>query len=85
MSKLFVCNLNFAATAQDMVNLFTEEGGVVEANVIKDKDTGKSKGYAFVTMDGEAAALRAINSFNGSEFMGRKIVVKEAEERRRQS
>lgn len=80
--KLFICNLPFAATNQDLINLFSEEGGVIEAKVILDKETRKSKGYGFVTMDGQSAGIRCIKSFDGSEFMGRKIVVKEAEERR---
>lgn len=54
--KLFVASLPFAATNQDLINLFSEEGGVIEAKVILDKETRKSKGYAFVTMDGEDAA-----------------------------
>ena len=80
--KLFIASLPYAATNQDLINHFSQEGNVMEAKVIIDRENGKSKGFAFVTMENAEGGKRAIAEFDGQNFMGRKIVVKEAEERR---
>lgn len=77
--KIFVCNLNFKTTEAQIKDLFSDFGVVEKCTLVKDKDTGRSKGFAFVEMgDG---ARQAINGLNGKEMFGRTIVVKEATER----
>lgn len=77
--KIFVCNLNFKITDPELKNVFEDFGVVEKCGIVKDKETGKSKGFAFIEMsDG---ARQAINGLNGKEVFGRKIVVKEAIER----
>jgi RNA recognition motif-containing protein len=81
--KLFVASLPWAATNQDLVNHFSQEGNVMDAKIIMDHATNKSKGFGFVTMENADAGSRAIREFDGQSFMGRKIVVREAEEPKR--
>jgi RNA recognition motif-containing protein len=81
MSKrIYVGNLSFSTTEQDLINMFSEVGNVESAQIITDRDTGRSKGFAFVEMsDGDAE--QAINRFNGQEVGGRALTVNEARPR----
>jgi len=74
-NKLFVGSIPWAATDQDLNELFAAQGEVLSANVVMDKFTGKSRGFGFVEMADEAQAQAAIDALNESDFMGRNIVV----------
>lgn len=79
MSKrLFVGSLAWGTTDQTLKSHFEQAGAVESANVIMDKMSGRSKGFGFVEMAGDADADAAISKLNGSELDGRKIVVSEA-------
>jgi len=81
MSKrIYVGNLSFGTTEQDLANLFSEVGSVESTQIITDRDTGRSKGFAFVEMN-EADAEQAISRFNGFEMDGRALTVNEARPR----
>lgn len=84
-TKLYIGGLPYSSTDQDLTDRFGEFGTVVSAVVIKDRDTGRSKGFGFVEFDSEDAAKKAIEQLNGKDFDGRNITVNEArpqEERR---
>lgn len=76
--KLFVGNLPYSATEQVLVDTFAQCGKVESAKVITDRDTGRSKGFAFVEMSNDAEAADAIQKLNGADYDGRPIVVNEA-------
>ena len=76
--KLYVGNLAFQTTSQNLEQLFAQAGTVESASVIEDRDTGRSKGFAFVEMSTEAEAAAAIEQFNGKEVGGRALKVNEA-------
>jgi RNA recognition motif-containing protein len=76
--KLYVGNLSFQTTSQDLQDLFAQAGTVESANVIEDRATGQSKGFAFVEMSSEEEATAAIEQFNGKEVGGRALKVNEA-------
>jgi RNA recognition motif-containing protein len=76
--KLYVGNLSFQTTSQDLQELFGQAGMVDSASVIEDRDTGRSKGFAFVEMSTEDEAAAAIQQFNGKEVAGRALKVNEA-------
>jgi RNA recognition motif-containing protein len=76
--KLYVGNLAFQTTNQDLQQLFAQAGTVESASVIEDRDTGRSKGFAFVEMSTEDEAAAAIQQFNGKEVGGRALKVNEA-------
>ena len=79
MSKrLFVGSLAWGTTDQTLKSHFEQAGAVESANVIMDKMSGRSKGFGFVEMAGDADASAAIEKLNGSDLDGRKIVVSEA-------
>jgi RNA recognition motif-containing protein len=80
--KIYVGNLPFSATEADLRGLFEEHGTVDSVNVIVDRDTGRSKGFAFVEMDDEGNAANAMQALDGKEFDGRDLRVSEARERR---
>jgi len=81
MSKnLYVGNLAYATTADDLSTAFAEFGVVVNSQVISDRETGRSRGFGFVEM--EDGADRAIEEMNGKEFQGRALIVNEARPRR---
>ena len=81
MSKrIYVGNLSYQTTENDLTNLFEEVGQVESVNVITDRDTGRSKGFAFVEMSSEDAD-KAITQFNGTEVNGRALTVNEARPR----
>lgn len=72
--KLYVGNLPWTINSQGLKDLFTEFGEVVEATVISDKFSGRSKGFGFVTFTDETAAQSAISAMNEKEVQGRKLV-----------
>lgn len=76
--KLFVGNLSFSVTNQDLKAKFEQHGEVISATVIINKDTRKSKGFGFVEMADSSDAAEAIKTLDGSEFDGRTINVSEA-------
>ena len=76
--KLYVGNLAFQTTSQDLQQLFAQAGTVESASVIEDRDTGQSKGFAFVEMSTDEEAAAAIEQFNGKEVGGRALKVNEA-------
>jgi RNA recognition motif-containing protein len=79
--KLYVGNLAFQTTSQDLQELFAQAGTVESAQIIEDRDTGRSKGFAFVEMSTEEEAASAIDQFNGKEVAGRMLKVNEARPR----
>jgi RNA recognition motif-containing protein len=78
---LYVGNLPFSMSEQDLEELFGQIGVVESANLVTDRDTGRSRGFAFVEMDTREAADAAIASLNGREFDGRALTVNEARPR----
>ena len=78
--KLFVGNLSFDTTSEDLQALFTQIGACESARVITDRDTGRSRGFGFVEMSNPGDAGRAISELNGREISGRQINVSEARE-----
>jgi cold-inducible RNA-binding protein len=78
--KIYVGNLSYHTTEGDLSNLFEQVGQVDSVNVITDRDTGRSKGFAFVEMSNEDAD-KAISQFNGVEMDGRTLTVNEARPR----
>lgn len=74
-NKIFVGNLPWTAKSEDLEPLFTTFGGVQEVALISDRETGRSRGFAFVTFDTEEAAHAAVEALEGSEFMGRPLKV----------
>ena len=81
--KLFVGNLSFQSNEQDLLTLFFEFGAVETVNVVNDRDTGKSRGFAFVEMPNRSEAEAAIKALDGKELDGRNINVSEAQAGRR--
>ena len=79
--KLYVGNLPYSFTDTDLENLFAAHGTVRSAQVIKDRDTGRSKGFGFVEMDSGEQAQAAITALNGREVDGRALTVNEARPR----
>ncbi|WP_244228432.1 RNA-binding protein [Methylacidiphilum sp. Yel] len=80
-TRLYVGNLPFRISENDLRELFEQYGQVNEINLIVDKMTGQSRGFAFVTMETSQAAQSAIDSLNGTSLSGRQIVVNEAKPR----
>ena len=80
-SKLYVGNLSFNTTTQDLENMFAESGTVESANIIEDRETGRSRGFAFVEMSSKEEAQNAISALNGKEIDGRELTVNEAKPR----
>ena len=76
--KLFIGNIEWATTQEDLKNLFGEHGTVEEAVIITDKMSGRSKGFGFVTFAEDADADKAMEALNGYELNGRALVVNEA-------
>lgn len=77
-TKLFIGNLEYTVTSDDLKTHFASAGTVVDAVVISDKMTGRSRGFGFVEMSSEEEAKAAIEKLNGSDLKGRKINVNEA-------
>lgn len=79
--KLYVGNLSFATSSQDLQDLFSQVGTVESASVVEDRETGRSRGFAFVEMSSKEEGEAAINEFNGKEIGGRALKVNEAKPR----
>lgn len=79
--KLYVGNLPFTSTEEDLRHLFERHGSVASVNVITDRDTGRPRGFAFVEMSEESAAKDAIRALDNSDLGGRNIRVDEAQDR----
>lgn len=79
--KLYVGNLPYTTTEDDLRTLFAQAGTVSSAALIKDRDTGRSKGFAFVEMASQAEAQKAITMFNGFKLEDRELVVNPARPR----
>ena len=82
-SNLYVGNLTFNTTTADLESLFGQHGEVKKAQVITDRDTGRSRGFGFVEMGTSEEATAAINSLNGKDVDGRDLTVNVAKERSR--
>jgi RNA recognition motif-containing protein len=80
-TKLYVGNLSFNTSTQDLETLFAESGTVQSANIIEDRETGRSRGFAFVEMASDAEAKAAIAALDGKEIDGRNLKVNEAKPR----
>ena len=79
--NIYVGNLNYRVREDDLKQVMEEYGAVDSVKIIKDRETGKSKGFAFVEMPDDSAAKKAIEELNEAEFEGRQMVVKEARPR----
>jgi len=77
-TRLYVGNISFKATEDDVKNLFSQMGEVASVRLIKDEATGRLRGFGFVEMATKEDAQKAISSLNGTTFMERSIVVNEA-------
>src|SRR5258707_9584599 len=80
-TKLFVGNLSFNATENQLQDLFAAHGNVIEVDVIMDKFSGRPRGFAFVTMESKEAADAAVQALNGKDVDGRALTVNEARPR----
>jgi RNA recognition motif-containing protein len=76
--KIYVGNMNFRTTEDSLQNLFSNYGEVSEVAIINDRETGRPRGFAFVTMAEDEAGKKAIEDLNGNEFEGRTLNVNEA-------
>src|SRR5205823_9390744 len=79
--NIYVGNLAWACTADDLLELFQQHGKVARAQVITDRETGRSRGFGFVEMDDDAEAQQAIEALNGADYNGRPLTVNEAKPR----
>jgi RNA recognition motif-containing protein len=80
-TKLYVGNLSFDTTENDLQDLFSKQGPVTEVNMIQDRVTGRPRGFAFVTMATPEGAQAAIKTLNGTDFGGRPLTVNESRPR----
>jgi RNA recognition motif-containing protein len=78
MATLYVGNLNYRATENDLGSLFSEYGNVESVKMVMDKMTGRARGFAFVEMPNEEEAARAIEALHNKEFMTRNLLVNKA-------
>ena len=78
MKNIYVGNLSFNSTEQDLRSLFEAYGTVDRVSLVTDRDTGQPRGFGFVEINDDSAAQRAIDACHGKELMGRAIVVNEA-------
>ena len=84
-TKLYVGNLSFNTSAGDLQQIFGESGTVLSANIIDDRETGRSRGFGFVEMSSTEEANAAIAALNGKEVDGRALKVNEAKAQERRS
>lgn len=77
-TKLYVGNLSYETTEDELRELFTQAGTVASVALIKDRDTGRSKGFAFIEMSNQSEAEKAIQTFNGFTFANRPLKVNAA-------
>ncbi|MBP1152347.1 MULTISPECIES: RNA recognition motif domain-containing protein [Methylocaldum] len=83
--KLYVGNLSYTVSSRDLEEMFATHGAVDSANVIMDRDTGRSKGFGFVEMSNDQEAQAAISALNGKDVDGRSLTVNEARPREERS
>lgn len=76
--KLYVGNLSYDCTQEDLEGLFTQFGKVEEVHLARDKATGRARGFGFITMQDDESAQKAMQDLHDTEFLGRKLMVKEA-------
>ncbi len=81
MKKLFVGNLSWDATDNDLKDAFSKFGEISDAVVLRERDTNRSKGFGFVTFSNDNEADSAVSEMNGKDFMGRNLTVNEARPR----
>lgn len=81
MSKIFIGGLNWNTTEQGLWDGFSKFGTVTDAKVVTDRETGRSRGFGFVTFSNSEEADNAINTMNGNVFEGRTLTVNKAQER----
>jgi RNA recognition motif-containing protein len=79
--KLYVGNLSFQTSSEDLQQLFAQAGAVESAAVVEDRDTGRSRGFGFVEMASKEDGEKAIQQFNGTDLKGRNLTVNEARPR----
>ena len=79
--KLYVGNLSFQTSSEDLQQLFAQAGTVESASVVEDRETGRSRGFGFVEMSSNEEGQAAISQFNGKEINGRSLTVNEARPR----
>lgn len=80
-TKMYVGNLSWDASENDIRELFTQYGGVTEVAIPTDRESGRPRGFAFVTMETKEGMDAAINALNGKEFLGRPLTINEARPR----
>jgi cold-inducible RNA-binding protein len=80
-AKLYVGNLTFQTSSDDLRDLFSKIGTVESANVVEDRETGRSRGFGFVEMSTADEAKTAIDQLNGTDYEGRNLTVNEAKPR----
>lgn len=85
MANIFVARLDFSVTQEDLKRTFEQYGKVVKVSLATDKETGKSKGFAFIEMGSTEEAKEAIEALDGTSLNGRQIAVKEGENREKDS
>ncbi len=85
MVNIYVGNLPFNTTEEELESLFSQFGSVSRAAIIMDRDTGRSRGFGFVEMDNEDEGRKAIEELNGTAFNGRTLTVNEARPRQQRS
>ena len=79
--NIYIGNLNYRVKESDLQQIMEEYGAVTSIKIIKDRESGRSKGFGFVEMENDAQATQAIEELNGSEFEGRTMIVKETRPR----
>ena len=79
--NIYVGNLSWSMTDEDLTNLFTQYGTVTSGKILKDKMNGRSKGFGFVEMENDEEARAAISNLHETEVMGRKLIVNESQPR----
>ncbi len=84
-TKMYVGNLSFDANFEEIKELFEAHGGVEDVFIVKDRESGRPRGFAFVTMENEEGMNAAIEALNGEEFMGRPLVINQARPREERS
>ncbi len=81
MKSIYVGNLSYTSTPEEIGTLFGQFGTVTSVRIVKDRETGRSRGFAFVEMSDDAAADAAVENLNGKDFGGRNLKINEAKER----
>lgn len=80
-AKLYVGNLSYNVTQEELQSLFEAHGAVKDVFIVKDRESGRPRGFAFVTMETQESMRAAVEALNGHEFMGRQLAINEARPR----